>query len=63
VAYCVDEAIWIFGSQIDSELDGMKKATRKESDEAFGRRKQQRLFQLLGIAPEQRFASVSKPTV
>lgn len=58
-SFCVDEAIYAFGSSIENELASMTKY-KTESDKAFNRRKQQAMNRWLEIEPgedSKRFAS------
>ena len=56
IAYCVDEAIFAFGTAIESDLGSMKQ-NKKESGEAFARRKQNRFNHLLESQGDQKFAN------
>jgi len=56
IAYCVDEAIFAFGTAIESDLNSMRQ-NKKESSEAFARRKQNRFTHLLEAHSDQKFAN------
>jgi hypothetical protein len=58
-AFCVDEAVFVFGTAIEAELASMTKY-KTESDKAFTRRRQQAMNRWLEIEPgedSKRFAS------
>lgn len=47
VAYCVNEYVFAFSSWVNSELDKLKRG-KKEKEEPFKNRRDQRLKELLG---------------
>lgn len=51
-AFCLDEAIWVFGSYVESELDKIKGKTEKQ----IANKKEAKLKTLLGAKEEQAFA-------
>ena len=62
IAYCVDEAVFAFGTAIESELNALKKG-KKEKDELFQHRKRQLFLSLIEAPDEQRFASIPQAIV
>lgn len=53
VAYCLDEAVHVFGGWITSELDKIEGKNSKDT----ARKQQRKLTKLLGVPDAQRFRS------
>lgn len=56
-AYCLDEAIGVFGLGVENELNSVEAKTEKEA----ARKRQQLLGKLLQLPDEQRFKKFSRP--
>lgn len=56
-AFCLDEAIGVFGLGVENELNSVEAKTEKEA----ARKRQQLLGKLLQLPDEQRFRKFSKP--
>lgn len=54
MAYCLDEAVDMFGSTVESELNGMKRG-KTESEKSFEAKKHNAFLRLMGQQPQ--FAS------
>lgn len=57
IAYCVDEAVYQFGTAIEAEVNGLKRG-KKEKDELFQQRKRNLFLKLLEASDTQRFAPI-----
>jgi hypothetical protein len=55
-SYCVDEAIYAFGSAIENELNSLEQR-KGESNKAFSRRKQLLFLRYMEVEEKQKFAN------